>query len=57
MDFSVVDRHMKSIIHENEKCSGEKSLNAHAKTFDLFQPAQSAQADMGRKFLPMVNFL
>ena len=30
-------------------------LSASAKSIDPGQPAQSAQADLGRKFLPLVN--
>ena len=41
----------------NETSSAEKGLNAFAKSFDSYQPAQSAQADMGRYFSLSFSFL
>ena len=35
----------------------ENRFNAFAKTIDPRQPAQSAQADMGRNFSPSLIFL
>ena len=40
-----------------ESCCLKRSLNAFAKSIDPCQPAQSAQADMGRYFSPSLNFL
>ena len=36
---------------------GGGELNVSAKSIDPCQPAQSAQADMGRNLLPIVQFL
>ena len=36
---------------------GKRRRNEFAKSIDSCQPAQSAQADMGRNFLPPLNFL
>ena len=41
----------------NDPCSVKRDLNALAKSVDPCQPAQSAQADMGRHFSPSLNFL
>ena len=38
-------------------CSVKWCLNAFVKSIDPYQPAQSAQADMGQNFLLSLNFL
>ena len=40
-----------------EACSVETQLEASAKSIDQGQPAQFAQADIVRNFLPLVDFL
>ena len=40
-----------------EFASKKRGVKASAKNIDACQPAQSAQADMGRHFLQSVNFL
>ena len=45
-----VDRHI------NETFSEKRGIEAYAKSIDPGQPAQSAQADLGRYFLILINF-
>ena len=40
----------------NETITVKRELNASEKSIDPCQPAQSAQADMGRKFSLFFNF-
>ena len=39
------------------QCCVKRKLHASAKGIDPSQPAQSAQADMARNLLPLVNFI
>ena len=41
----------------SHECSVKKGLNAFANSIDPRQPAQSAQADVGRNFSISFNFL
>ena len=68
-DIVVSKKKSEILMLENEKLHKEKKknesrfvkkgLNLHvfAKSVDPCQPAQSAQADMGRNFLLSLNFL
>ena len=38
-------------------CSVKRDIYASAKSIDPGQPAHSAQADLGRYFLPLIDFL
>ena len=50
--------HVKPVdLSINEPFSMKKESNASSKSIDTDQPAQSAQADLGRNFLLLVNFL
>ena len=47
-------------VHTNKPFSVTREgagANVSAKTIDQGQPERPAQADLGRKFLPLVNFL
>ena len=44
-------------MHIKQSFSVNRRLNASAKSFGPGQPAQSAQADLSRNFLHLVNFL
>ena len=44
------------VINTLKQCSGKSGFNVSAKSIDPGQPAQSAQADLGRFFLPFVYF-
>ena len=48
---------MHTDLHINEPFSVKKGPNASAKIIDPRQPVQSAQADLGKYFLLLVNFL
>ena len=39
-------------MHINQACSVKRVLTSSAKSIDSGQPAHSAQADLGRNFLP-----
>ena len=44
-------------LHINEPFSVKTMFQTNAKSLGAGQPAHTAQADLGRNFLPFVNFL
>ena len=47
---------MRVVLHINERFPVKRELIASAKNIDPGQPAQNAQADLGRNFLLLVSF-